>query len=102
METEEALKKLEEKVILYLKDALGEEQFPKSLEEKVISYLQGTKQLEEFLEEDELDAAFAIAEDFINGFWYAVELFKIDIEEKQKLSAILRQGLRRPRWIILN
>lgn len=102
MKKEEVLKNLEEKVISYLKDTLGEEQFPKSLEDNVISYLRGTVQMDELLEGDEIDAAYTIAEDFVNGFWYAVELFGIDIEEDWKFAAILRQGFRRPRWIIRN
>ena len=88
MKKEEVLKKLEEKVISYVKDSLGEEQYN---ELKDATY-----------DEDEINPADMIAEDFEAGFWYAVELFEIDIEEEWKLSAILRHGLRRPRRIIRN
>ena len=88
MNKEEVLKKLEEKVISYVKDSLGEEQYN---EFKDATY-----------DEDEISPADAIAEDFEAGFWYAVELFEIDVEREWKLSTILRHGLRRPRRVIRN
>ena len=75
MKTEEVLKKLEEKVLSYVKESLGEEEYDGSLDEKILSYLKSDEeQLDEFLEAEELHPAFAIADDFVAGFWYAVDL----------------------------
>ncbi len=62
---------------------MNKEEIKKILNDKVISYLDdvlGEAYLKELTDED-IPLIQSVIEDFKQGFWYAVELFNIDIEK---------------------
>ena len=99
MKKEEELKRLDDelskelvkKVMSYLKATLVEEELDESLEEKVLSYVVSyvtntldDEQISESLDDDGAQyAAYAIAEYFIDGFWYAFELLDSNMSDEE-------------------